>query len=131
MRTRTPASAAAEIESAEDRFFAALSTGDGDGVEEHLDDRFVIVDVTSGTVIERASFVQALREKAVVFDRLELVERATRVYGDTGIVVGRTAMAGSIAGDPFEVASRYTHVFVNGDAGWRLANGQGTSIAEP
>ena len=69
--------------------------------------------------------------KAVVFDRLELVERATRVYGDTGIVVGRTAMAGSIAGDPFEVASRYTHVFVNGDAGWRLANGQGTSIAEP
>lgn len=131
MKTRTSASAVAEIESAEDRFFAALSAGDAEGVEGHLDDRFAIVDVTSGTVTERPSFLQALREKAVVFERLELVERATRVYGETGIVVGRTAMAGSIAGEPFEVASRYTHVFVaHGDQGWRLANGQGTPIVE-
>lgn len=121
----------AEVEDAEDRFFGALRTGDALLAEQHLDAGFLLVDVSSGAVSDRATVVAALRDGALVFERLDLVERTTRLFGEAAIVVGRTAMAGSLAGTPFAVASRYTHVFVrrNGD-GWRLASGQGTPIVE-
>jgi ketosteroid isomerase-like protein len=120
------------VEEAEDRFFAALLAGDAARVEERLDPGLLLVDVNSGAVSDRSGLVAALRDGALAFERLELVERATRVYGDAAIVVGRTSMAGSLAGTAFAVASRYTHVFVRGEAGdWRLASGQGTPIVEP
>lgn len=129
-QTSTPLASA--VEAAEDRFFAALRGGDHDAVEEHLDGGFRIVDVNSGSVSERSQFVDVLRGGALVFERLDLVERATRVFGDAGVVVGRTAMAGTFAGEPFAVESRYTHVLVRGqDARWRMASAQGTPIIDP
>lgn len=126
----TPAVTSA-VEATEDLFFAALRSGDAARVDEHLDERFHLVDVNSGSVSERTPFVEALRSGALVFDRLDLVERATRAYGDSAVVIGRTSMAGSLTGTPFAVASRYTHVFVRRDSGeWRLASGQGTPIVE-
>jgi hypothetical protein len=34
-------------------------------------------------------------------------------------------------GTPFEAGSRYTHVYVRSDAGWRLLSAQGTEISRP
>lgn len=128
---QTAKSVPSAVEEAEDRFFAALRHGDHDVVEEHLDGGFRIVDVNSGSVSDRARFLDALRGGALVFERLDLVERATRVFGDAGVVVGRTAMAGTFAGEPFAVDSRYTHVLVRGpDAHWRMASAQGTPIGK-
>jgi ketosteroid isomerase-like protein len=127
----TATAVAAHVEQTEDRFFAALRSGDARLTEDHLDARFLIVDVNSGSVSDRAGLVAALRDGVLAFDRLDLVERTTRVFGDAAIVVGRTTMAGSFAGEPFAVASRYTHVFVRRDGDdWRLATGQGTPIAD-
>lgn len=127
----TSTSLASAVEETEDRFFAALRGNDADQVDQHLDDGFLIVDVNSGAVTDRAGLLAALRDGALAFDRVDLVERATRIYGDAGVVVGRTAMAGTFAGQQFAVASRYTHVFVRGaDERWRLASGQGTPILD-
>jgi hypothetical protein len=95
----------AEVEDAEDRFFGALRTGDAPLAEQHLDAGFLLVDVSSGAVSDRAALVAALRDGALVFERLDL-----------------TAMAGSLAGAPFAVASRYPHVFA-------LRNGEGCGLA--
>ncbi len=122
---------ASAVEQTEDRFFAALLAGDADRIAEHLDAGFLLVDVSSGAVSDHAGLVAALRDGALAFTRLDLVERTTRLYGDAAVVVGRTSMAGSLAGTPFAVASRYTHVFVRGDGDWRLVSGQGTPILEP
>jgi ketosteroid isomerase-like protein len=119
-------------EQADDEFFAALTAGDVSRLEPLLDERFLIVDVMSGGVADRAALTTALAERVLEFERVELLERAGRHYGDTAILVGRTQMAGSFAGAAFTAASRYTHVFVRGaDARWRLASAQGTQIIEP
>jgi ketosteroid isomerase-like protein len=119
-------------EQVDDEFFDALTAGDVGRLEAVLDERFLIVDVMSGAVADRAALTAALGERIVEFERIELIERAARDYGDTAILVGRTQMAGSFAGAAFSAASRYTHVFVRGaDTRWRLASAQGTQIIEP
>ena len=123
--------AVSAAEAAEDAFFAALRAGDTGALEELVGDGMRLVDVNSGMVVERAAFLEALREGALAFDRVELVERATRPFGDTAIIVGRTELAGSFGEAEFSVSSRYTHVFARGgDGRWRIVNGQGTPIAD-
>jgi len=91
----------------------------------------MIIDVISGAVADRASFVAAIRDGLVVFERVRLVERLTRHYDDTAIIVGRTEMSGSFDGAPFAAACRYTHVLIRDrDWRWRLATAQGTRIVE-
>ena len=119
-------------EQVDDEFFDALTAGDVGRLEAVLDERFLIVDVMSGAVADRMALTGALGERILEFERIELIERAARDYGDTAILVGRTQMAGSFAGAAFTAASRYTHVFVRGaDTRWRLASAQGTQIIEP
>ena len=118
-------------ERAEDQFFDALRRGDAEQAAELLDEQFAIVDVISGAVADRSAFVAALHDGALEFERVELVERAARRYGDTAVIVGRTQMSGAFAGAPFDVASRYTHVLIlGGDGHWRLVTAQGTRIAD-
>ena len=117
---------------ADDEFFDALTAGAVSRVESLLDERFLIVDVMSGGVEDRAALTAALAERVLEFERVELIERTVRSFGDTEILVGRTQMAGSLGGAAFTAASRYTHVFVRGaDGRWRLASAQGTPIVEP
>ena len=118
-------------EQAADEFFAALTAGDVSRLEPLLDECFLIVDIMSGAVADRAALTAALAERVLEFERVELIERAGRHYGETAILVGRTEMAGSFAGAAFTAASRYTHVFVRGaDTRWRLASAQGSHDRE-
>jgi ketosteroid isomerase-like protein len=84
-----------------------------------------------GGVADRASFLAALRDRVVAFDRVVLVERTTRRYGDAAVIVGRTEMSGTFGGAPFAASSRYTHVLVrDGDDRWRLTTAQGTRVVD-
>ena len=125
-------SSASGAELAEDQYFDALVAGDVERIEELLTKEFLIVDVMSGGVVDRPSFIAALRDGLVAFERVHLVERVTRRYGDTAIIVGRTDMSGSFDGARFAAASRYTHVLLRErDGRWRLASAQGTRIDAP
>lgn len=129
--SRSPVAARSEAERAEDMFFAALRTADAAELEELVGEDLLLVDVSSGAVVGGAAFVRALRGGLLEFHRVELVERVTREYGDTAVVVGRTELAGAFQGEGFAVSSRYTHVFVRGgDGRWLLVSAQGTPIAE-
>ena len=127
-----PPPTASEAELAEDRFFAALVDGDVEALAALLTEDFLIVDVLSGGVADRATLLGAFRDGLLAFERVDVVERVARRYGDTVVIVGRTEMAGSFGGAGFTTASRYTHVIVRTpDGTWRLASAQGTQIAEP
>jgi ketosteroid isomerase-like protein len=116
---------------AEDAFFLALAEGDVEGLGSVLADDFLIVDVMRGGTAGRAEFLGALAGGDLTFAPVEVVERTVRHYGAAAVVVGRTAMSGAFAGQPFAAASRYTHVFVHVDgAGWKLVSAQGTQIIE-
>jgi len=128
-----PSSAASVLgaERADDRFFAALLAADVAELDALLAEDFLLVDVVGGGVIDRGVFISTIGSGLVRFDAIAVVERSTRRYGDTAVVVGRTQMAGALEGVPFEAASRYTHVFARGaDRGWLLINAQGTRIVD-
>jgi ketosteroid isomerase-like protein len=125
------AESVAGVERADDHFFAALLAADVAGLDALLAQDFLLVDVVGGAVIDRAAFVATIGSGLLRFDTIRVVERSTRRYGDTAVVVGRTQMAGSVEGTPFEAASRYTHVLARGaDRGWLLINAQGTRIVD-
>jgi hypothetical protein len=67
-------------QNAEDRS-SSLAAGDFGRIEDLLHEEFLIVDVMRGGVADRASFLAALRDRIVAFDRVQLVERTTRRYG--------------------------------------------------
>jgi ketosteroid isomerase-like protein len=118
-------------EATDDAFFAALLSADIDALERLLTPDFLIIDIAAGAVTERGSFIAAVRDQTVQFAEIDVAaDRVTRRYGDTGVIVGRTTMRGTIGSVPFEFASRYTHVLVRSSGHWRLASAQGTPITE-
>jgi ketosteroid isomerase-like protein len=134
MEPNTSASAPSRVaaaQAAEDSFFRALLAGDASQLGRLITADFAIVDVFSGAVTDRASFLEAFRRGLLTFSRLEVVERFTRLHGDVAIIVGRTEMGGAYDGAPFTASSRYTHVLAFGsDRRWRLATAQGTRISD-
>ena len=114
-------------------FFAALLARDGTALERLLAADFLIVDVASGTVHRRGSFLEAVIGGAVTFLQIETFpdETTVRLSGvGAGIVVGRTAMSLACPdGASSDIASRYTHVFFRANGrGWQLVSAQGTPI---
>lgn len=116
-------------ELADDTFFAALIDGDTPRLDSLLAKDFVIIDVLSGTAIDRGLFIAAVGDLVVTFSSIDVAERTARRYRDVAIIVGRTAISGTFEDTAFSVASRYTHVFVrDGNDRWVLASAQGTPI---
>ena len=123
----------AELLAADRSFFDALVSGDSAAVRAWLADEFVIVSVQDGSVNTGADLVAAI-DGGLVFPAVtdHPDEAIVRVVGEVGIVVGRTAMSfAGPDGAPFEAGSRYTHVYVRADGGWRLLSAQGTEISRP
>ncbi len=116
----------------DDQFFTALLKADGASLDRLLVDDFMLVDVLSGSEIEKAMLVPVVGSRQLTFEEIEADASARRVrlYGLTAVVTGRTRMSGRYAGTPWSARSRYTHVFVEEEGAWRMASAQGTPIAE-
>lgn len=116
----------------DDQFFTALLKADGASLDRLLVDDFMLVDVLSGSEIEKAMLVPVVGSRQLTFEEIEADASARRVrlYGLTAVVTGRTRMSGRYAGTPWSARSRYTHVFVEEEWAWRMASAQGTPIAE-
>jgi len=111
-------------------FFGALLAADINQLETLLTDDFILVDVFSGSVVDKPSLLGVIGTGQLVFESIKQIESTVRIHGATAIVVGRTAMSGSFAGAPFAAKSRYTHVFVEQGGAWRFVSAQGTQIVE-
>lgn len=113
-------------------FFAALLDRDIPSLELLLAQDFMIIDVASGSVHQRAPFLEAIGSGAIAFLQIETFpkERSIRLVGPcAGIVVSRTAMSFKGPDDALTtVSSRYTHVFQACGWNWRLVSAQGTAI---
>jgi hypothetical protein len=114
---------------AEDRFFDALLEGRGDALRDILTPDFVLIDVMTGSEIPGAALVDLVGGGRLVFEVIERIDSRVRTYGSAGVVTGQTRMRGRYQDQPFAAHSRYTHVYVGADSGWRLASAQGTPIA--
>lgn len=115
----------------DDRFFDALMRADSVALDHLLIDDFILVDVLSGSEIEKAVLVSLVGSGQLTFDEIRRypAEGRVRVYGSTAVVTGRTRMGGRYEGVPWSARSRYIHVYIDDQGAWRLASAQGTPIA--
>ena len=116
---------------ADHEFFQALLAGDAGGLDRLLTEDFVLIDVMSGSLVEKPAFLELVRGAGAQlrFDTIEPAEIRVRRYGTAAVVTGRTEMAGRFGEAPFAARSRYTHVYAEIDGRWRLASAQGTPIS--
>jgi ketosteroid isomerase-like protein len=118
-----------EVSSAENRFFTALLEADGGGLDAALTTDFVLIDVMTGSEITGPALREVVTGRQLVFESVERIDSRVRVYGSSAIVTGQTRMSGRYLQQTWSAHSRYTHVYIRGDDGWRLASAQGTPIA--
>jgi hypothetical protein len=117
------------VPAVEDRFFAALLGGDGDALREVLAPDFVLIDVMTGSEIPGSVLVELVGSRQLRFESVERIDSRVRLYGTSAVVTGQTRMRGRYGDQSFAAHSRYTHVYIGSDFGWRLASAQGTPIA--
>ena len=115
---------------ADQSFFNALTSVDMVALETLLTEDFILVDVFSGSLIDKPALLAVLGSGQLVFEFIEVIESDVRIHGSTAIVVGRTAMSGRFATEPFFAKSRYTHVFIEENGAWLFVSAQGTQIVE-
>lgn len=125
--------ATAEVLRAEESFFAALLAADPGALAAILADDFLIVDVMSGQVADRAAILGAVESGALEFREVvrDPEQASVRHRSGTAVVVGRTRMTMRFLDSETTVESRYTHVYAHDAGGWRLFSAQGTPVLDP
>jgi ketosteroid isomerase-like protein len=118
-----------DVSAAEDRFFAALLGADGQALDALLTPDFVLVDVMTGSEIPGSVLGELVAGRQLVFESIERIDSRIRIYGPAAVVTGQTRMHGRYQQQSWSAHSRYTHVYIGGENGWRLASAQGTAIA--
>lgn len=119
-----------EVMGTEDRFFQALLRGDPVGLAGVLAPDFLLIDVMTGSEIPGPVLVDLVGSGQLQFQSVDRIDARVRLYGGAAVVTGQTRMHGRYGEQQFQTHSRYTHVYVQGPGGWRLASAQGTPISE-
>jgi hypothetical protein len=118
-----------EVVAAEDRFFQALLRGDPVSLTGVLTPDFLLIDVMTGSEIPGPVLVDLVGSRRLRFESVDRIDARVRMYSGAAVVTGQTRMQGCYGEQRFEAHSRYTHVYVHGPGGWRLASAQGTPIS--
>jgi len=114
---------------AERRFFTGLLDSNVEALDRVLADDFMLIDVMGGPEIPRAVLLYAIRSGQLKVETIEHLDSRVRFYQSTAVITGSTQMSGRFGTMPFTAHSRYTHVFVEQQNEWRLAEAQGTQIS--
>jgi hypothetical protein len=85
------------------QFFSSLIQSDHDALDRILTDDFILIDVLRGAEIDKTALLEVIRSGQLKFETIEPSEVRLRLY-------------------------RYTHVYIQQEAEWRLASAQGTPI---
>jgi len=118
-----------EVLAAEDRFFQALLQADSVSLTGVLTPDFLLIDVMTGSEIPGPVLVDLVGSRQLRFESVNRIDARVRLYTGAAVVTGQTRMQGRYGEQRFEAHSRYTHVYVQGPGGWRLASAQGTPIS--
>jgi ketosteroid isomerase-like protein len=122
----------ADVLASDEAFFDALLAADPAALADVLTDDFVIVDVMSGGVTDRAALLDVVASGVLRFVDIvrDPAEASVRTRAGVAVVVGRTEMTIRFGPDTVTARSRYTHVFVEESGRPRLLSAQGTPLAD-
>jgi ketosteroid isomerase-like protein len=92
----------------------------------HADDYTAIPNI--GSVSTKADVMADVRRGAFRYSRMEHSEMTVRIYGTTGVVVGRTMNEGHRGNRDVGGDFRYTRIYVKRDGRWQAVLAQYTRI---
>lgn len=105
----------------------AFREGDVAAAERLLLPEFTLVS-SSSRVDSREQALAEVRAREPRYERFENVDMTARVYGDVAMVRGVTRLAGTAAGERFELEVRFTDLLLRTPDGWKLVTSHVTRI---
>jgi ketosteroid isomerase-like protein len=106
----------------------AIRDGSIAAVEELFAPDVTVID-SGGRVATRDTILNNIRSGALRYEVFLNRDATARLYGDTAIVVGTTAVKGRFLDQPFTVDVRFTDVLVRVQGKWKLVATHASRIA--
>lgn len=82
---------------------------------------------SNGLVQNQNDFIQSVASQSIVYQQITLKEQHIRVYKKAAIVNGVVQVKGMVNGNAFDLALRYTDVYVYKQR-WRMASWQSLKL---
>lgn len=112
----------------EHRTHDAFMSGDTQTLAEVLSDDFIFVD-PQGRISTKADWIADISSGALTFASIHMGELQVRIYGDTGVTIGRVSMKGRSPEGDFDEHYCYTAVYVKRDGRWQVVAEQANVVA--
>ena len=116
-----------QIHDLEDRRYRAMIDGDLDTLETLLGDGLVYTH-SSGLVDSKASYLDKLRSKHVIYQKAERPEETIQTQGDTAVITGEMRLEVLLDGQPKAMRNRFMNVWARGPRGWQMVALQSTPL---
>lgn len=97
-------------------------------LERHLADDYVST-FPDGEVFDRKGEIDALRSGAIALSAMAPREMQVRVYGETAVITGRSAIQARVDGQEVTGELRFTDIWVKQAGHWLAVASQVTRIA--
>lgn len=118
----------AQISDFEDRRVKALIEADTDQIEKLFRDDLHWTH-SSGSTDTKAGVIEKLQGGVIRYFSIDRSETEVCIFGDTALCRGQMTMHCEVAGTEHHLKSRYSNLWVAGDAGWQMVHWQSTGVA--
>jgi ketosteroid isomerase-like protein len=126
--TPSPAEAEEALRQLETERTAALLAEDSTFLERNYAPNYMVIGA-NGVIRDRAQVIDDLKNGGQTFDELSNDNVTIRIYGDTGVVMGRTTTKGTFRGQPALSPTNFTRVYARENGQWRLVANHASSVA--
>lgn len=105
----------------------AMVEADAKALNEILRDDLLYIH-SSAPLDNKERVIEEITSGLLKYKAIDMSEVSVRVYGDTGVLVGRAILKVSTKGKAMEIPVRLTEVWVRTSGVWQLASWQATRI---
>lgn len=125
----TPGQTRESVLAAEIAGCRAYEHNDAAGIRRFLADDYTLTD-SKGTVTTKQDDIDDAEKHRIHYTTFRNRDMKVRLYPGTAIVTGRTLVAGTAAGKPFDVEVQFTDTLVWIDGRWVLVAGHVSRIRD-
>jgi ketosteroid isomerase-like protein len=115
------------IRELEDRRYRAMCEADAATLNKLLADTLVYTH-SYGGADSKASYLEGIRAKKWVYQKVERPKENIQVHGDCAVVTGQVRIQLLSEGKPKTLNSAYTNVWIKGAKGWQMVAWQSTPL---
>jgi len=119
-----------QVLATDDRRTAALRRGDSKPLYQIYADDYTLVTPSTGVIRSKTEQINDLDSGHVRYEKIEVMERTVRVYGDVAIVVAREKYSILQAGQQVGGDIRFTRTYKQFGSDWRVIATHGTFIGK-